>query len=110
MREADPKVHYYQSTDSSRWCLESILFQLVDESCDNKVTHSYKKKYTYHYIHVLLVRKSKNLVCYYGNGNSNVTTVPSKSPVADYKEQISQQALYIQLCVGKYFYSKIKCI
>ncbi len=43
MKGADQVVQYYTATDASQWCLECVLFQLVDASSGLKATNSYKE-------------------------------------------------------------------
>ena len=43
MGGADPKVQYHLATDTSKWCLGGVLFQLVYAPPETKATHSYKE-------------------------------------------------------------------
>lgn len=43
MEGTDPEVQYHLATDASKWCLEDVLFQLVDASSRTEATHSYKE-------------------------------------------------------------------
>lgn len=36
-------VQYHLATDASKWCLGSVLFQLVEAPLGTEATHSYKE-------------------------------------------------------------------
>ena len=40
---ANLAVQYYLATDASKWCLEGVLFQLVNTSLGMEATYSYKE-------------------------------------------------------------------
>lgn len=43
INNANPEIQYHLATNASKWCLEGILFQLVDISPETEATHSYKE-------------------------------------------------------------------
>ena len=43
IEEADLEIQYHLVTDTSKWCLGGIIFQLVDEPPRTKAMHCFKK-------------------------------------------------------------------